>query len=150
MTRILLIILVFATFPCVAQQPINLNSYYRCWAKLVEGDDAISFLAPTQAECRSGNAVLAYQKFLGSKGSKAIYEISDTLNIRTGCPENCLYITTCEGNSESRAYIILIREDYSNEYFEKVNLAWAYTTNGKLKEVDPSTLKCLNEDFVVD
>lgn len=149
--RTLIIILLFSTINCLAQQTIDLNSYHECWAKLTEGDDAISFLTPTRAECSNGNAVLAYQEFRGRKGGKAIYEISDTLTIQTNCPENCLYITMCESNEGYKAHIILIQEDYSKEYFEKVNAAWTYSTNSKqLKEVDPSTLKCLNEDFGVD
>ena len=134
----------------MAQKSIDLSSYHKCWAKLVEGDNAISYLTPTQAECTNGNAVLAFQKFLGRNAGIAKYEITDTLNIQINCPENCLYITNCERTAGFSTYIILIEEDYSKEYFEQVKKAWTYTSNWELSQVDPKTLKCLNEDFGVD
>jgi hypothetical protein len=149
--RTLLIIFLFSSITSLAQQSIDLSSYHTCWAKLVEGDNSISFLTPSKEECSNGSAVLAYSTFLGRRAGKAIYEISDTVNVRSNCPENCLYITRCENKEGDKEYLILIQEDYSKEYFDNVNAAWTYSTNSKkLKKVDPSSIKCLNMDFGVD
>jgi hypothetical protein len=137
-------------FSCNAQETIDLSSYHECWAMLVDGDNAISFLTPTIAECSNGNAILSFQNFIRREDGKAIYEISDSLSVRVNCPENCLYITRCSNAAETKEYIIMIEEDYSQEYFKKVKRAWTYSEKEKLTEVDSENLKCANQDLGVD
>lgn len=155
MKNVLLTFSVVLVFQITAfTQETDLDSYHNCWGTVFETEQegirgALSFLSPTQSECRNGTAVLAIKKFKKRVQNQAEFEITDTLGVRTDCPENCLYITRCEDNGGNfKEYILLIKtEVLSDEFFNSFIKSWTYNANLKIIDASHKTLTCVNKDY---
>lgn len=155
MKKNLLTFLTLLLFQITAfSQETDLDSFHNCWGTVFETEKegirgALSYLSPTQSECRNGLAVLAIEKFLKRVQNQAVHEFTDTLNVQTKCPENCLYITRCtDKDDHTKQYILLINTQViSGETFTEFKKAWTYSDSLKFIDTSNKELTCVNDDY---
>ena len=129
--------------------PIQLKGYFCCQGSLLEETgDAMSCYARTQRDCRNGTVILAFEKRRSPRNEKAVFEITDTVHVKTAVPARCLALTTCTtGPGKPRHYFVLFASDTNNKKcLPHIRRAWGVNAQNHLIAVPVATIKCLNED----
>lgn len=153
--RVLLLLPLFF-FSSGAPRPprIALPGYFSCRSALVlASGNALACYAKTQAECRNGQLVLAFEKRVSARTDRPRFEIVDTVRVTTAAPGREIDVTYCSmATGKPQQYFVLYKRvpaaDKRNLPY--VRRAWGVNAQDHLVEVPVKTLRCLNNDYGAD
>lgn len=132
---------------------ITLKGYFACQSHLIEATgDALITYARTQRDCRNGEVILAFEKNLSKRNERAVFEIVDTVHIKTTAASNTLYITSCTAaNGKTQQYFVLANHTADNpKQLRSIRRVWGVNAQNQLVPVPAKTIKCLNPDYGAD
>ena len=134
--------------------PIVLKGYWACESALLEDTgDALVCYASAQRACRHGQVILAFEKRVSKRDEKPVFEILDTVHVRTAGPNNELAITRCTAtNGKARLYFVLFNNTSPNssKTLRNIKRLWGVSARNQLVAVPGKAIKCLNSDFGAD
>lgn len=150
--RTLFLLILFCLRSGAAHPPhIVLPGYFSCQGTLLEkSGHALTYYAKTQAECRTGQLVLAFEKRLSARTDRTRFKIVDTVHVRAAVPGHEVDITYCSmATGKPRQYFVLYRRvpAADKRYLPYPRRAWGVNAQGQLVEVSVKSLRCLNNDY---
>ncbi|WBA44001.1 hypothetical protein [Hymenobacter canadensis] len=149
-----LLILFYLNSGAARPPRIVLPGYFSCQGALLEeSGNSLACYAKTQAECRNGQLVLAFEKRLSARTDRARFEIIDTVHVRTAVPGREVHITYCStATGKPRQYFVLYKwvPAADKRYLPYPRRAWGVNAQGQLVEVSVKSLRCLNNDYGAD
>ena len=153
--RVLFLLTLFCLSSGTPRPPrIVLPGYFSCQGALLqESGNALACYAKTQAECRNGQLVLAFEKRLSARTARARFEIVDTVRVRTAVPGRRMDITYCStATGKPQQYFVMYKwvPAADKRYLPHPRRAWGANTQGQLVEVPVKSLRCLNSDYGAD
>jgi hypothetical protein len=153
--RVLLLLPLFLFSSGTPRPPrIALPGYFCCRSALLSASgNALACYAKTQAACRNGPLVLAFEQRLSARPDRPRVAIVDTVRVTTAAPAREIDITYClMATGKPQPYFVLYQRvpAADKRYLPSPRRAWGVNAQGNLVEVPVKTLRCLNNDYGAD